>query len=340
MAGKQKLGGRLVQECLERFPDVPTNTLAKKLYKENSAVWKNLEVCCQSVRYYRGAHGDKLRKDNPNKKPFRAPRQPGSCGFSKLPEGIVELKDWKVIEAATKPGRWAILSDVHVPYHDKEALGAIWKLAKKQKITGILLNGDIADCHAISRWQTDPRKRNFAGELDVLRQLFASLRQDFPKAEIIWKWGNHEERYDNYMQLKAPELLDVADFEYGRLARAADYGINLVKHKQPIKLGKLYTLHGHEFRGGYNNPVNPARGLYNKTKLSCIAGHLHQSSGHSEADIDKHITSCWSTGCLSDLRPEYAVINKWNQGAAIVEIGQDGSYSVNNYRIIGGECWS
>lgn len=42
---------------------------------------------------------------------------------------------------------------------------------------------------------------------------------------------------------------------------------------------------------------------------------------------------CWSTGCLCDLRPEYARINKWNHGFAAVTVHDDGSFDVSNQRV-------
>ena len=331
--------GDVVFDYLARFPNAAVRTLASKAFKENKGLWKTEASCCTSFNHYRGTAGNERRQALSDTTHVRSPRRCSPGGFAALPEGIVELTDWQNVQVDT-PGRWLVMSDIHLPYHDKQALGAIWKLAQEQKVRGVLLNGDIADCHAISRWQTDPRERDFANELDVLRQFFAAIRADFKKADIIWKWGNHEERYDNYMQLKAPEMLDVAEFNYGNLSHAEKYGIRIVKDKQPIKLGKLWTLHGHEYRGGFTSPVNPARGLYNKSKLSCIAGHLHQASEHSEPDLGGHVTSCWTTGCLCDRRPRYAVINKWTLGAAIVEVSKDGAYGVNNYRIIDGKCWS
>jgi hypothetical protein len=51
-------------------------------------------------------------------------------------------------------------------------------------------------------------------------------------------------------------------------------------------------------------------------------------------------TFCWSTGCLCDLTPEYARINRWNHGAAIVTVFDDGEYEVHNFRIAHGKVRS
>ena len=48
------------------------------------------------------------------------------------------------------------------------------------------------------------------------------------------------------------------------------------------------------------------------------------------------ITTTWSLGCLSELHPQYAPLNKWNNGFAIVDI--DGrKFDVRNKRILNGE---
>jgi hypothetical protein len=98
--------------------------------------------------------------------------------------------------------------------------------------------------------------------------------------------------------------------------------------------GKLPILHGHEWFGGFAPPVNPARGLFLKAKESCIIGHHHRSSEHSEKNLSGQVTTTWSTGCLCGLQPEYAPYNNYNHGFAHVIVSSDGNYQVKNIRII------
>jgi hypothetical protein len=51
-------------------------------------------------------------------------------------------------------------------------------------------------------------------------------------------------------------------------------------------------------------------------------------------------TVCFSTGCLCDLRPAYAVLNKWNHGGAIVTVHDGGEFDVENFRIASGKVRS
>lgn len=196
------------------------------------------------------------------------------------------------------------------------------------------------DNFAISRWEKDPRQRDFKNEIDTTKKFFHALREAFPKTRIVWKAGNHELRYQQYMRLKSPELLGIGDFELPKIAGASEHGIVYFDDNRPMKLGKLWVIHGHEYKFAISNPVNPARGLFLRAKVSALCGHLHQSSSHSEKDMADHIVSCWSTGCLCDLRPEYAPFNKWNHGAAFVEVSSDGAFSVNNFRIIDGKVFN
>ena len=141
------------------------------------------------------------------------------------------------------------------------------------------------------------------------------------------------------MMAKAPELLDVPDFQLPSLLRFEDVGVEEVRDKRPIKLGKLSVIHGHEYSFAISNPVNPARGLFLRARVNAVMSHLHQSSNHSESDMDGDITTCWSTGCLCGLHPLYRPLNKWNHGFCFADIGADGAFEMWNPRIIDGRVY-
>jgi len=103
-----------------------------------------------------------------------------------------------------------------------------------------------------------------------------------------------------------------------------------------MKIGELYGIHGHEYIGGISAPVNPARGLFLRGKVSCFQGHNHQTSEHTEPTMSGKMITTWSIGCLSELHPAYMPLNKWNHGFAIIDT--DGrNYEFRNKRIYKGE---
>lgn len=304
--------------------EMPTLKLARIMYNENNILFKNVEDARSSLRYIEG----KCIKGNPITHPCpERPRNPYNLPHSD--ESQYEpflIKGYK---------RIAVFSDIHIPYHSVEALTAAIRFCKKEKPDAILLNGDTIDCHRLSRFIKDPSKRNFADELNDFKQLFNVLQKEF-RCKIFFKIGNHEERYENFLFEKAKELAGVEEFDFENILKARANGVEIISNRRVMKIGELYGIHGHEYIGGISAPVNPARGLFLRGKVSCFQGHNHQTSEHTEPTMSGKMITTWSIGCLSELHPAYMPLNKWNHGFAIIDT--DGrNYEFRNKRIYKGE---
>ena len=173
----------------------------------------------------------------------------------------------------------------------------------------------------------------------MLRNFIAQLVETFPKARIVYKEGNHCERYEKKILQRIPEFIDLGWMTLETAIHWEQrYRIEMVKNKRIIKAGHLNILHAHELSKGFTAPVNPARGFFIKTKANTIGGHHHQSSEHIETDLNGTVIGCWSTGCLCELHPYYMPVNRWNHGFATVEIiNNKGDFRVKNMKIIKGE---
>ena len=135
--------------------------------------------------------------------------------------------------------------------------------------------------------------------------------------------------------MKAGELEGVDEFEIGNIIKARAEGIEIIKDKRIIKAGDMNIIHGHEYPSAFS-PVNIARGLFTRAKVSAMQGHNHSTSEHTETDMNGKIVTTFSLGCLSELHPLYLPLNKWNHGFAYVEI--DGKeFQVQNKRIYKGK---
>ncbi len=333
------LKGEIVKDYLQRFPKTKKNTLARIIYKENQEVFKDKESVRDIIRYYRGKKGIETRT-NCADKTFYEDKNKNSRGFEKLspklpemPEGLATLEDWQ-IEIITGDYKILVLSDVHIPFHSKKHFEMAIERGIKNDVDFVLLNGDFLDFYGLSRWEKDPRIRNFMDERVMMVAGLNYIRSRFPKARIVFKEGNHEERYECYMATKAAEIFGIEDFEFEKVFRLNDFGIEYVKNKRPIKLNELFILHGHEYKFNISNPVNPARGLYMRTKVNSMCGHFHQSSNHSESNLEGKYITTWSIGHLGDPHPKYMPLNKWNWGFAEIETCGDRSFQVHNYKII------
>jgi predicted phosphodiesterase len=317
----------VVRKYVEKFPEHGNRTLASLIQKENPNLFSSLEGARCSVRYVRGNSG----KTQGRKGRASHPRPNGKAGEYKIPKSLTPKK--RIVRIPD--GKTLLLSDIHLPYHDVEALECA--LDHGHDADNVVLNGDTVDFYATSRWDTDPNHRDLAGELQAARQFLMHLRERFPDANIFFKIGNHEERWEKFLWRKAPELCGVPDFKMEKLLRFEDLDIQEIGGRQLTKAGGLWILHGHEFFNTFD-PVNFARTLQVKTGVCTIAGHKHKSSQHSVKSMDSNTVACWSVGCLCDLEPDYMPVNQWNLGFA--EITHKGKkFDVNNYRIIDGEAY-
>jgi predicted phosphodiesterase len=234
-----------------------------------------------------------------------------------------------------KAKRLLVLSDIHIPYHSIDALTCAFDYAKDEKPDAILLNGDTLDFFGLSRFSKDPKARSFAHELKTFKEFMDIVKKTFD-AKIYFKIGNHEERYFHFLWMKAHEIVGVEEFELENIIKSRAEGIEIIKDKRIIKAGDLNIIHGHEFGGSVFSPVNIARGLFLKGKVSAMQGHNHSTSEHTESNMNGEITTTWSLGCLCELHPAYLPINKWNHGFSIIDIdGQN--FEVRNKRIFKGK---
>lgn len=319
---RPKTAMRVEAERLCRdMPEATSSSLAKRLASEFKC---SVDAARSMVRLIRGQRGDDTRAmaTQPKAEGSRAPKMPPSAAEKWLP---FELEGAK---------RVLVLSDTHIPYHDEQALEASVAWGKKQSPDVVLLNGDVGDFYTISRWQKNPKKRDFKAELTAVRQFSEWLRFEFPKARIVWKKGNHDERWDHWLWNHAPEISDCDEMLLENWMQCDKWRIEMVGEQRPIMCGLLPVFHGHELgRSGIASPVNPARGAFLRTHHTVMVGHSHQTSGHADTNLWHEETFVWSTGCLCDLTPEYARVNRWNHGFAKVDIAGDGSFDVSNLRI-------
>jgi predicted phosphodiesterase len=334
--------GEVAAKICAEYLDMPTMRLARLAMQRNPKLWTNYERCRNMIRYYRGQIGDAHRAKSADKaihcKSSRG-TDAGNDIFDGLPEPIESLDVWDAVKIeGTKA---LLISDVHVPYHDKVALRCALQTGVEENVDCVILNGDIIDFYSISRWESDPRKRDLKREIEATKQLLGVIRTVFHDSRIYYKLGNHEERYNAFMIKRAPELLGIDAFEFASIMDLARFGITLIPSRCYGTFGKLPVLHGHEFGKSFTSPVNPARGYWLRAKSTMIGGHYHKTSSHSERSLDNSEYSTFSLGCLCHLSPEYLPMNAWNHGFAIAEIvGENGEFELHNKKVIKGRVYA
>lgn len=312
----------IVREALERFPCLPLKTVARYvLYNYGDMFDGDLEKIRSIVRYQTGTKGKAMKKAIGDKVIKR--------------DKLVMPQTWRKVRNAYKldPGLWLILCDIHAPFHEPVALEAAIKYGQAQGATGILFNGDLQDCAAISYWPSS-YKRNFDKEVEVVIDVLDLIDNEFPDAKKVFKPGNHEYRLPLMYQKMAPDLMGLPLLAFDTVLGLEYRGIEMLQFNQMVLAGKLPIFHGNEFPF-VHVAVNAARGLFNRTNTWAMCGHCHSTSEHTERNVFGKYLTTWSVGCLCDLSPDYnPYAARWNWGTALVNVEKNGNFEVENRRIL------
>ena len=333
----------LAREYRDKYgPEMPTKKLARIMYSEHTLLFADVEDARNILRYIEGKRGKRDREAVAGKQHvLETPRpyNPYSLPPSEEKEYIPH-----VIEG---PQRIAALFDIHCPYHSIEALTAALEWLKAHEPTIVVIGGDFFDFYGLSRFLKDPDKRSPAEEIrtgiELLKAIYVALK---PKNGLVFKMGNHDERFEHFLWQKMGEMAGLQDLEEMkeitlenilRKRLGPEFPLAFVGDKRIIKAGNLNITHGHEFPSGISSPVNIARGLYLRAKANAMCGHSHRTSSHVEQDINGQMITTWSVGALCELTPLYMPINSWNHGVCLITLEENGDFSVENKRIKNGK---
>lgn len=233
------------------------------------------------------------------------------------------------------------LFDLHIPYHDRLAIEAALSYAEsKYKITDINIMGDGVDFYQISIFvKMKPQKKSVKEEMKAAKDFLSDLIKRFPGVRIKWKEGNHEYRLNKYIIQNAPEIADMIEDLMTRQMGFEELGVDYII--DPFKIGKLWHLHGHEFPSG-GGVQKVCDKVWNFVPDHFTVGHFHRTDSgtktHVDSSINYNLNSVGWLGSHSAVE-EYAKVNKYNQGFAIVEYSQNGNFVFHNKRILCGEVF-
>lgn len=247
--------------------------------------------------------------------------------YEEMPEWLVEMPDGKneVDEHVVVHGNTAILTDIHLGYHDKNAIQACILHLRKLKVDSIVLNGDTVDAHRLSRWAKRKEDIEFTTELQLARNFIDNLKSTFSKAKIYFKIGNHEDRLERYIQEKADEFAGLITWQ--GLLELDKKGVQLVESNQLMFCNGIWIAHGHELK--VNGGMNPANALLNKTFANSCMGHLHRTHQVQRKTLDGTWIRCDVIGTLSKLKRAYMAYSNSNHGFAYIDEEQ----TMHNFRI-------
>lgn len=239
----------------------------------------------------------------------------------------------KVKKTKSNANKAIILSDIHIPFHDKVALGLAMEYMKDAAPTEIVLNGDIIDFYGASSYRKDPtRIETLQDEINETYDFLRTLRSQHEKAKIYYVQGNHENRLARFILDKAPELYSLHCLSMDELFKLSELDITYVDESSQVVLGDLEIIHGTICR---SKSAFSAKAHHDKTGGSVLIGHVHRLGTF-------YHTNRWGThisvenGYLGSTDFDYVNKPDWQQGFTEVSYMEDGRFTVRQHHINNG----
>jgi predicted phosphodiesterase len=248
---------------------------------------------------------------------------------------------FKTLPESGKLKRYLLLADIHAPYHDNYALDAALDYGAKIGIDTLILQGDCIDCYSISTFSKDPKRRLLKPEIEQSIPVIEKIANAYSDVDLVYLEGNHEQRLQKIIWNSAPQfdgLLSIPQlYELDRLGFEYVSNVDLLNAGlKPLKIGKIFIIHGHEIRYT-SNVIGVARIFFQKCLVQVIGAHAHKTDHWGDNRLDGDMVGAWANGCLCHLHPRYMPKNQWNHGCADIVVDSDGDFSVNLRRIIDGK---
>ena len=178
----------------------------------------------------------------------------------------------------TRTKRYIILPDLHIPYHNYEACELIVRLKNEESFDGIVFSGDILDMTSLSSHNIGTRNpgQTLSAEYDAGDYWIERLSSGIKHKVFIW--GNHENRYNRFMEKAESQKLGSAMLSPIEGLKLKEKGFEIIDSYPDgiFVLGDLIIMHG------IDASVNAARSHLTKTWSNVMFGHTHRYGIFSE----------------------------------------------------------
>ena len=218
-----------------------------------------------------------------------------------------------------------VFSDIHAPYHDRNAIALAAKVAAWWRPDVAIYNGDDVDFYQLSRFDKNPnRTARTQDEIDTWHvECVAPLNAALGKARKIKLPGNHEDRLRRKLWAN-PDLFGIAALELPELMQLRRYGIEYAELR--VRFGNvLEVTHGTRVSkwAGYTARLEQEQRRYS---ISTITGHVHRA-GRFQTRIGNGYSVGQEAACLCTTDPEYMTDPDWVQGVTLFVI-RDGAVQI------------
>lgn len=229
---------------------------------------------------------------------------------------------------------YLVSNDWQIGWEDKKVIDKLFfPFLEWLKPDVFVWNGDITDFYALSEFSKNPLSEDtIVSERKTTQEYMRRVKSYKFIKERYWLGGNHEDRFRRYIWKNAKALGLDADVTLADLFDTKGYGFVYSPYGSVHKAGKLDITHGSIVRqhSGWSGKAH-----YDKRGGSVLIGHTHRMGIYYRSNA-KGVHAAYENGCLCQLNPEYVQDPDWQQGFAVVHVGTNGYFSVQQIPVVGG----
>ena len=235
--------------------------------------------------------------------------------------------------------RAIIIPDCHRPFHHVRAYNLMLEIASSVKIDELVLLGDYADFHSVSRHVKNPTLPSLlTEEVESVNEGLDQLDKLWPGIRKVYLEGNHEFRLEAFLLNHAPALFGVTEPKHlFRVPQRPGWIYQRFDRRQAYRIlgSALFARH---------RPLatNPKTGL-NRAMVSYCYGDIHKIEEARAVGLDyrSHVAFCpgWLGDEMKVAFDYMAAPPQWDLGFAFVSVDSSKNFhheiiSIKNNRAI------
>jgi predicted phosphodiesterase len=229
-----------------------------------------------------------------------------------------------------------VCPDAHHPYVDKKAWKTFLAALRIVRPDILVIIGDFGDFLSISAHAKKAKdEKRFKAELDAVNVALDEICAIGLK-RVIYVNGNHESRFDRYINSNAPELDDVVVLT--EKLRLKERGLEHVPYGEFIRIGQIAFSHDVGRCG-----VNAARQSLSDFGDNLVFGHSHRGAVVYGGTVEGKTHVCMNVGWLGDYnaidyRNRNTAKREWQHGCGLIYQTDNGESFCNFIPFIDGRC--
>lgn len=216
--------------------------------------------------------------------------------------------------------RTVILSDLHIPCQNTEAVNWALGYIAKTKPDNIVIAGDLVDFWEGSRFDKVPKSQeSLQEEIELARAFLITLRKAAKNSNIYYTIGNHDDRLRQYVIKNAPILYGMKEITLEYQLHLDDLNIKVIKPAEGSAKWNGCSIMIDGVKIGHFDKVNKhsamtAKALVEDRGVSVSQGHCHRLGLFFKRLENGQIIFGLETGCLCRLDPTYMDHANWQNG--------------------------